>query len=258
MKLFDTHTHLNDSQFSDILDDVVARARAADVEQMIVVGTDLPSSRRAVAVANQFDDVFAAVGIQPNYCAEVTEEDWKEVVSLADEPSVVAIGETGLDRYWDYCPIERQRVFFHRHIEFSRERELPFIVHMRDCNADILDVFAAEVSRGPLHGVMHSFTGDWEMAKTCLAHGLYISFAGMVTFKKSTELRDVARLVPSDRLLLETDCPYLSPHPKRGQRPNEPGLIRHTAECLAEVRGESLEGLARQTTENAQRLFGLN
>jgi TatD DNase family protein len=148
-----------------------------------------------------------------------------------------------------------QQEYFDRHLRLSQQRDVPFIVHMRDCGDEIVAMLRTAHDRSPLRGVMHSFTGDEALAEQCLELGLYISFAGMVTYKKSDELRRVAASIPDDRLLIETDSPYLSPHPKRGQRPNEPALVVHTAECLAEVRGASLESLAEQTTENARRLF---
>lgn len=256
--LFDTHAHLDDEQFQDQRDEVVSRAKANGVGTMIAVGTTLDSSRACLEIAARYEGVFASVGVQPNYCAEARAEDWEQIVTLAADPAVVALGETGLDRYWDYTPFEVQQDYFDRHLRLSEQTRLPFIVHMRDCGDDILAMLRPAADRQPLRGVMHSFTGDWELANSCLELGLYISFAGMVTFKKSQELREVAARVPDDRLLIETDAPYLSPHPKRGQRPNEPALVLHTAECLAETRGVSLETLADQTTANARRLFGLD
>lgn len=257
MTLFDTHAHLDDEQFASRLPEVIANARTAGVDQIIVVGTTADSSERCVEIAGQFDGLYAAVGIQPNYTADASEEDWSRIKRLIDAPQVKALGETGLDRYWDYAPFEVQEGFFRRHIQLSTETGLPFIVHMRDCNDDILRVLGVASEQNSLRGVMHSFTGDTKMADACLEMGLYISFAGMVTFKKSEELRGVAEKIPADRLLLETDSPYLSPHPKRGQRPNEPSLIVHTAECLADVRRVTVDELSTQTSENAKRLFGL-
>ena len=178
-------------------------------------------------------------------------------MQLIGAPKVVALGETGLDRHWDFSPFDLQQDYFDRHLRLSQQTELPFIVHMRDCDEDILAMLREAHARGPLLGVMHSFTGSAEMAAACVTMGLYISFAGMVTFKKSGALREVAAGIPVDRILVETDSPYLSPHPVRSQRRNEPANIRHTAECLAEVRGESPEHFSVQTTENARRLFTL-
>jgi TatD DNase family protein len=257
VRLFDTHCHLDDEQFSSDRDAVVARAIEAGLEHIVAVGTTAGTSAACVGLSEEYEVVLAAVGIQPNYVAEAAGGDWEVIESLVDRPTVVAIGETGLDRYWDQTPFALQRDYFDRHIRLSQKTGLPFIVHMRDCDSDVLEMLDEAHRRGPLRGVMHSFTGTQATASRCLELGLYISFAGMVTYKKSTELRAIAEGIPADRLLIETDAPYLSPHPHRGQRPNEPSLVAHTATCLAEARGESAESLAEQTTMNARRLFGL-
>lgn len=258
MQLFDTHAHLDDEQFDDIRDDVVARARQAGLAGIVAVGTTADSSEICVRLAEKYDIVHAAVGIQPNYCAQAEAEDWNRVVALAEIPHVVALGETGLDRYWDYTPFDVQQDYFDRHLRLSQERGLAFIVHMRDCEAEILVMLREARQRGPLRGVMHSYTGTAPGASECVDLGLYISFAGMVTYKKSDDLREVAAGIPADRILIETDAPYLSPHPKRGHRPNEPALVLHTAECLAEARNISADDFAVLTTANARRLFGVS
>jgi TatD DNase family protein len=255
MRLFDTHAHLDDEQFEGIRDEVLARARRAGVERIIAVGTTAASSDTCLRLAGRYEQVDAAVGIQPNYCKDASDADWDGIVRLADDRRVVALGETGLDRYWDFTPLEVQRDFFDRHLRLSQATGLPFIVHMRDCGEDILEMLEAARRRGPLAGVMHSFTGDAPLAARCLDLGLFISFAGMVTFKKSVELREVAATIPDDRILIETDAPYLSPHPHRGRRPNEPELIQHTARCLAETRGNDPEDFAALTSRNANTLF---
>ncbi len=255
MHLFDTHAHLDDEQFEGVRDEVLERARQAGVRRIIAVGTTAGSSGQCVELAARYAEVDAAVGIQPNYCAEAAAGDWDTVVRLANDPRVVALGETGLDLYWDFTPLPLQQDYFDRHLRLSQQSGLPFIVHMRDCGAEILAMLEEARRRGPLAGVMHSFTGDAELAERCLELGLFISFAGMVTFKKSTELRSVASTIPADRILIETDAPYLAPHPCRGRRPNEPELIRHTAICLAEVRGMAPEEFSEQTYHNAARLF---
>jgi TatD DNase family protein len=178
------------------------------------------------------------------------------VVKLIEEPGVVAIGETGLDRYWDFTPFAMQQDFFDRHLRLSQERGLPFIVHMRDSGDDILVMLREAQKRGPLSGVMHSFTGSRVMMDECVAMGLYISFAGMVTYKKSDELRAIAAAVPADRILVETDSPYLAPQPLRG-RPNEPANVVHTLAVLAEARGEDADTLGARIDENAARAFAL-
>jgi TatD DNase family protein len=254
--LFDTHTHLDQPEFDADRGDAITRAATAGIETMVAVGTTAASSRICVDLADQFASVQAAVGIQPNYVADAAAGDWETVVKLAERPGVVALGETGLDRYWDFAPFDLQQDYFERHLELSRQRGLPVIVHMRDTAAETLDMLRAAHRHGPLRGVMHSFTGTPAMAEQCLAMGLYISFAGMVTFKKSTALRDCAAGIPADRIVIETDSPYLSPHPVRSQRRNEPANLLHTARCLAEVRGLPLEAFSAQTTANARRLFG--
>lgn len=258
MPYFDTHCHLDDPQFDADRDGLIERARAAGVEYIVAVGTTAASSRTCVELARRYQPtVVAAVGIQPNHCAEVEAGDWDRIVELAAQAEVVAVGETGLDRYWDFTPFAVQQDYFERHLRLSRELGRPFIVHLRDCEAEVLEMLRAASAHGPLQGVMHSFTGTREGAQECLALGLYISFAGMVTYKKSEELRAIAAAIPDDRILIETDAPYLSPHPKRGQRPNEPALLVHTAEQLASVRGLSSQEFGELTTANARRLFGL-
>lgn len=255
MHLVDTHAHLDQDEFAEDRDEVIRAAEAAGVATIVAVGIGAKSSEASVALAAQHVSVYAAVGIQPNYCAEAAPGDWERIVALVDAPRVVAVGETGLDRHWDFTPFDVQQDYFDRHLRLAQQRGLPFIVHTRESEPDVLAMLREARQRGPLSGVMHSFVGDAAVAAECLELGLYISFAGMVTFKKSTALRDVAASVPADRILIETDSPYLSPHPLRGRR-NEPSHLVHTAACLAEVRGTSIEEFARQTTENARRLFG--
>jgi TatD DNase family protein len=253
--LFDTHAHLDQEEFDADRDAVIDRALAAGVERMIAVGTTLAASQKCIGLAARYDSVYAAVGIQPNYVAESAPDHWEAIQSLASSRKVIAIGETGLDRHWDYTPFDQQQDYFDRHIELARQLDLPFIVHMRDCDEDILAQLRAARARGPLRGVMHSFTGDAAMAAECVDLGLHISFAGMITYKKSQPLLDCAATIPADRLLIETDSPYLSPEPVRGQRPNEPALLVHTAACIAAVRGISPQELAAVTAANAQTLF---
>jgi len=255
MNLFDTHAHLDDEQFDACRPQVIENAVAAGVTRMIAVGTTTAASRKCIQIASSYMQVFAAVGIQPNYTHEVQAGDWDAIVKMADLPRVVALGETGLDRYWDYAPFETQRDYFDRHLKLSQETGLPFIVHMRDCGADIVEMLTAARKRGALRGVMHSFTGDVALMQQCVELGLHISFAGMVTFKKSGELRETAAQVPADRILIETDSPYLSPHPLRSQRPNEPALMVHTAQCVATARGVTPAAFAEQSTANALALF---
>ena len=257
--LIDTHAHLDDARFADDLPAVLGRARDAGVVRILTIGIDLATSRSAVTLAANHVELAAVVGIQPNHVAEAEPGDWDEIVRLAETSTdVVGVGETGLDRYWDRAPIALQEVFFIRHLELARRLALPVVIHCREADADVVRVLrAAFDAHGPVRGVMHSFAGDAATAAECLRLGLHLSFAGMVTFKSAGPLRDVAATVPADRLLVETDSPYLAPMPVRGKR-NEPAFVAHTAGLLAEVRGVDVDELARQTTANAVRLFGLS
>ncbi|MEM7453907.1 MAG: TatD family hydrolase [Planctomycetota bacterium] len=255
--LYDTHAHLDDPQLAANLDLIVSNARAAGLAGITAIGTTVESSLTCVEIAGRYDFVTAAVGIHPNQCSDAGEKDWARIVRLASDPSAVAIGETGLDRYWDYCPFDIQLEWFDRHIELSNETGKPLVVHMRECEADILSSLEKFAQNRPVNGIMHSFAGSQATADRCLEMGMHISFAGMVTFKKSGDLRAIAATIPDDRILVETDSPYLSPEPLRGKRPNEPARVEHTARCIADARGVSFEELAELTTANALRLFGL-
>jgi TatD DNase family protein len=256
--LIDTHAHLFDERFAADLPAVLDRAAAAGVERVVCLGIDRESNRRSVRIANDYPLVVAAVGIQPNHVAEAAPGDWDEVVRLAEtEPRVVAIGETGLDRYWDRAPFALQEEYFARHIELARRLGKPFVIHCREAEADVVRVLRSEYARhGPVRAVMHSFSGDRATARACLEMGLYISFAGMLTYPSAGDLREVAREVPLDRILVETDCPYLAPQPVRGKR-NEPAYVAHTAAVLATLKGVTVAELSEQTTRNARALFGL-
>jgi TatD DNase family protein len=256
--LIDTHAHLFDDRFRKDLPVVLERA-AGVVERVVCLGIDRESSIDSVAIANRFPIVVAAVGIQPNSAAEAKPGDWEAVVRLAEtEPRVHAIGETGLDHYWDRTPFPVQEDYFAKHIELARRLKKPFAIHCREAEADVVRMLRAEFDRhGPIRAVMHSFTGDLATARACLDMGLHISFAGMLTYPNAQNLRDVAREMPLDRLLVETDCPYLAPQPVRGKR-NEPAYVSHTAAVLAEVKGVSLTEIADHTTRNARQLFGLD
>ena len=256
LRLFDTHAHLNVDAFDDNVDEVVGRAKEAGVEGVMVIGIDVATSRRACDLAADYPGyLFAVVGIQPNSAAEAKPDDFSAIEELVGMPGVRAIGETGLDCYWDDTPLPMQHDYFDRHLQLCRESSLPMVIHMRESASLIVEQLRRQNTVPS--GVMHSYTGDLETAKQCLDLGLHISFAGMVTFKKSDDLRAVAKHVPEDRLLVETDSPYLSPEPFRGKRPNEPSRVEHTLRCLADVRGVSAEQLAAATTDNARRLFQL-
>jgi TatD DNase family protein len=254
--LVDSHAHLADRRFQADLDEILSRARAAGVRQVVAVATCASDSRTTCDLARSHSGVFASVGIHPNDAADAGPDDWDQIVAMAEAGGAVALGETGLDRCWDRTPFAVQQDYFDRHLDLGRERGLPVIIHCRDCPGDVI----AQVARQghPVRGVLHSFTSSWDDAQALLELGLYLSFAGMITFANRAldPLRDVAARVPIDRLLVETDSPYLSPHPYRGKT-NEPARVAVTAACLANLRGISLSQLAAATTANAQRLFGL-
>jgi TatD DNase family protein len=255
--LTDTHAHLDDEQLAADLPAVLARARAATVTHVVAVATSAGSSRVTAALAAANPGVFPTAGIHPNHVAGAAATDWDDVVAIAERPEVVGIGETGLDRHWHDTPFPMQEDYFVRHLQLSRRLRKPVVIHCREADADMLRVLRADFDRhGAILGVMHSFMGDAPMAEACRAMGLCLSFAGMLTYKNAAGLRDVAAKQPLDRLLVETDSPYLSPVPLRGKR-NEPANVAHTAACLAGLHGVALDALADQTTRNAVGLFRL-
>jgi TatD DNase family protein len=260
MPYVDTHVHLDQTEFDADRDCVLAHSRQAGVAAVVCVGVSADSSQTTLRLAESSEGVYAAVGIQPNYCAQAAIDDWPRVVAMAAHHRVVALGETGLDRHWDYAPFDLQQDYLDRHLRLAAERGLPVVIHCRDAEADLLPMLRAAAARGPLQGVLHAFSGDAATAAACLELGLYVSFAGAVTYKnkKFQPLRALAATIPVDRILIETDSPYLVPEPLRGkQKRNEPAYLVHTAECLAGLRGVGLEEFAAQTTANARRLFGL-
>ncbi|MFM8634754.1 MAG: TatD family hydrolase [Planctomycetia bacterium] len=254
MAYYDSHCHLDPMRYGDDLPQVLARARAAGVTGMAVIGTRAADSEAAADLASREPGLVAAAGIHPNDVAEVTGDEWDRVVRLVSSGRARAVGETGLDWYRDIAPRDLQREFFDRHLRLAQETGRPVVIHTRESIRDVLDMLHEAKARGPLVAVLHSFTGTAPEAAEAVAMGCYLGFAGMVTFRSSAELREVARTVPLDRLLIETDSPFLSPEPCRGRR-NEPANVVHTARCLALARGESLEVLAAATTANALRVF---
>ena len=262
MPFFDTHAHLDDQQIAPCVDDFIEQARNANVIGIAAIGTTAASSRQCLNLASRCEGIYAAVGIHPNHCHQATDpdspnSDWQQILEMVKHEKVVAIGETGLDRHWDDCPFEIQQDWFTRHIALSFATLKPLVIHMRDCEDELLELLGQQTKSGRINGIMHSFTGRWETAQTCLRWGMYVSFAGMLTFKKSNDLREIAAKIPADRLLIETDSPYLTPHPYRGKRPNHPAMVVHTAQCLADVRGVTLQEIGELTTQNAKRLFGI-
>jgi TatD DNase family protein len=258
--LFDTHAHLDQEEFDADRTAVIDRARQAGVELILAVGIDLASSLKALRLAEDHAEIFAAVGIHANSAAQANPGDWDQIVKLADHPRVVAIGETGLDRYWDYTPLAVQQEYFDRHLILSQERNLPVVIHCRDAADDLMPMLRRAATRAPLKGILHAFSGDARMARECLDLGLHISFAGNVTYKnkKFQDIRLAAAAVPLDRLLIETDSPYLTPEPLRGrEKRNEPAWVAYTAEFLAQLRGVAVLELKRQTTLNGRHLLGI-
>ena len=255
--LIDTHAHLDEQAFDRDRAETIQRAIEAGVESMLTVGVTLQTSQAAVAIAKEHAAVFAVVGIQPNHAAEASATDWDEIRALANAPEVVAIGETGLDRYWDFAPLDVQGDFFGRHVQLAAELDLPFVVHCRDAETDVVSQLRG--IGGPFRGVMHSFCGSAQTARECLDLGLHISFSGMLTYRKNQELRDTAVTIPADRLLVETDAPYLVPdqHRRAKVKRNEPSFVRETIECLAKTRGIDLDKMAGVCTRNSRQLFGL-
>lgn len=256
MTLFDTHAHLYDDRFAADLPAVLDRAAAAGVVGILSLGIDLDTSRATVRQAADRPWLRAAVGVHPNESAAAAPGDWDAIAALAADPRVVAIGETGLDRHWDRAPFPTQEEWFDRHLELARRLGKPVAIHCREAEADVARLLRTHFDRhGPIRGIMHSYCGNAAHAGMFLAMGLHVSFAGMLTYKTADDVRAVAASVPADRLLVETDAPYLAPVPMRGKR-NEPAFVAHTAARLADVRGVSPDEIGRITTANADRLFG--
>lgn len=253
--LIDTHAHIDGREFQPDFDDMLIRAAEAGLSRIITVGADLESSRACVKLAQQHDHIFSAVGIHPHDAVRVTEKCYDVVRELASgNRKVVAIGEIGLDFYRDRSPRDDQEKVFRRFIRLARELALPVIIHDRDAHDRVMAILREEKA-AEVGGVLHCFSGDLRMARECVEMGFYLSIPGTVTYQSNEQLRDVVRGVKIERLLLETDCPYLSPVPHRGKR-NEPAFMRITARKVAELKGLSLEDVGRITSLNAQRLFG--
>lgn len=252
--LFDSHAHLDDEQFEEDREAVIERAVAGGVGYILNAGACMASSARAVQLAQSHAVIYAAVGIHPHSAAAMTDADAEQLLTWAKDPKVVAIGEIGLDYHYDFSPREVQRAVFTRQMELAKVADLPIIVHDREAHADVADLIRRQ-GKG-LRGVLHCYSASLEMAREYVKQGFYISIAGPLTFKNAARLPDVVRKIPADRLLIETDCPYLAPHPLRGKR-NEPAHVRYVAEKVAELRGISLDEVAALTTDNAKRLFGI-
>lgn len=252
--LVDSHCHLDFPDFANELDDVVARAGSAGVGTMLTICTHVSKFPQVLAVAERFDNVFCTVGIHPHEAGNEAEPTAAELIRLAAHPKVVGFGETGLDYYYEHSPRDRQKAGFRAHIRAARESGLPVVVHTRDAEADTLDILAEEHGKGPFPGLIHCFSGSTELARGAVDLGLYVSFSGIVTFKKADALRETARAVPTERILVETDAPYLAPVPNRGKR-NEPAFTAYTAETVAGLKNMESGAFAAATTDNFFRLF---
>lgn len=258
MRLADSHCHLTDTQFDEDRTALLTRARQAGIERFITIGAtgEFWHNEKAVALAQAHPDVFATVGVHPHNAKTITPETYDQLRRLVQEPKVVGLGETGLDFYYEYSPREAQRRHFRTFIHLALELDLPLSMHVREAYAEAADILRQE-GGGRVRGVMHCFTGTVPEAEALLALGLSLSFSGIVTFKNAQDLRAVVPLVPMDRLLIETDCPYLAPVPHRGRR-NEPAYVSQVAATIAQLKAVPLEEVARVTWHNTARLFRLD
>ncbi len=253
--LFDTHAHLNAEQFNEDLEQVIERAKQAGVTNIVVVGFDDVTIPRAIELADRYDFIYAAVGWHPVDAIDMTDEHLQWLEELAAHPKVVALGEMGLDYYWDKSPKEVQQEVFRKQIRLAKKVKLPIIIHNREATQDIVDILNEE-GASEVGGIMHCFGGSVETAKLCIDMNFLISLGGPVTFKNAKKPKEVATEIPLEKLLIETDCPYLAPHPFRGKR-NESGFVKLVAEEIAQLKGISYEEVAAKTAENAKLLFNL-
>jgi len=252
--LVDSHCHLDFPDFGTELDAIVARAGAKDVGFMVTISTRVRRHAQVLAVAERFSNVYCSVGTHPHHAHEELDISTADLIERARHPKVIAIGEAGLDYHYDNSPREAQERGLRTHIAAAREAGLPLVIHSRDADADMARILTEENRNGAFTAVLHCFTGGRELALAGVALGFYVSFSGILTFKKSDDLRAIAAELPADRILVETDAPYLAPGPWRGKR-NEPAYVVETARVLAQTRGVSDQEIARQTTENFFRLF---
>ena len=255
MRLFDTHAHLDDKKYDQDREEMLKRAQAKGIQHIVNVGYDLASSQRSIRLAEQFAFIYAAVGIHPHDAGETTEESFSKLRKLAEHPKVVAVGEMGLDYFRDLSPRDIQQQVFRRQLGLARAIGKPVIIHDREAHGDIMTILKEEQA-GQIGGILHCFSGSWEMAEQCLEMGFYLSIAGPVTFSNARKLVEIAAKVPLNRLLIETDAPYLTPEPYRGKR-NESAHVALVAEKIASVRKITLEELAEATTSNGLRVFKL-
>ncbi|BAC12003.1 TatD family hydrolase [Oceanobacillus iheyensis] len=254
--LFDTHVHLNARQFKDDREETIQRAYDAGVENMVVVGFDRETIPLAIEIAESHPAIYAAVGWHPVDAIDMTEEDLSWIEQLSSHPKVVAIGEMGLDYHWDKSPKEIQKEVFRKQIALAKKVNMPIIIHNREATEDIIKILQEENAK-EIGGIMHCYNDSVEYVQDCLDMNFYISLGGPVTFKNAPLPKEVAKEVPLDRLLIETDAPFLAPHPNRGKR-NEPAYVRLVAEQIAALREMSVEEIGEITTKNARRFFNIN
>jgi TatD DNase family protein len=252
--LVDSHCHLDFPDFSVELDTIVARARAANIGRIVTISTRVKKHAQVLGIAERFPEIFCSIGTHPHNAHEELDIDTKTLVKLTKNPKIVAIGEAGLDYHYDNSPRAAQVASFRQHIAAARETALPLVIHSRDSDTDMVQILREESRKGVFPAVLHCFTGGRDLALTAIELGHYVSFTGILTFKNSDALREIAGALPAERILVETDAPYLAPLPYRGKR-NEPAYVAETAKVLAEVRAVSPDEIARQTTENFFRLF---
>jgi TatD DNase family protein len=252
--LVDSHCHLDFPDFAADLDALMERAAAADIARVVSISTRLRQADQLLGIVERFANVFGSIGTHPHYAHEELDVTVEELVERSRHPKIVAIGEAGLDYHYDYSPRDAQEIGFRRHIAAARATGLPLIVHAREADADIGRILEEESGKGAFQAVLHCFTASRELALRAIDLGFYVGFTGILTFKKSVELRAIAAELPSDRILVETDAPYLAPGKFRGKR-NEPSYVTETAKTLAMTRGVTFDEIARQTTENFFRLF---
>jgi len=253
--LFDAHCHLEDERFTGEVEAVLARMAEANVARCILAGSDLPSSEHIVKLAQEHGNVYGVVGVHPHEAKTFDAETLPRLRAMLRSTRIVGVGEIGLDYHYDFSPREAQREALVQQLEFAREQGVPAVFHVREAHGEITELFRARRGRLPA-GVLHCYTGSVESARDYLDMGFYISFSGSVTFKNAHHLQEVARYVPLDRLMVETDSPYLAPVPMRGQR-NEPAYVRYVADKVAELRGMEPEALIAQATANTERLYGI-
>ncbi|MYL35938.1 YchF/TatD family DNA exonuclease [Pontibacillus yanchengensis] len=254
--LFDTHVHLNAEQFHEDCEEVINRAREAGVQYMVVVGFDRETIPLAIEIAESHDDIYAAVGWHPVDAIDMEQADLDWLEELSSHPKVVALGEMGLDYHWDKSPADVQKEIFRKQIALAKKVNMPIIIHNREATQDIVDLLKEE-NAGEVGGIMHCYSGSVEIAKECIDMNFYISLGGPVTFKNAKKPKEVAEAIGMEHLLVETDCPFLAPHPNRGTR-NEPAYVKLVAEKVAEIKGLSLEEVGQQTTKNSFKLFRLD